>query len=247
MSRIDVADVHRDFAGKAALSAVSLVLEPGQIHAVIGPNGAGKSTLFSIIAGSMSPSSGTVSLGDVDITSWGSHKRARHGVVRAYQVARLFPTLTCQQNVALALVAESVRGPSLLSFRAMARSMERAADILDDYGMTTLRNLDAGTLSQGDRKLVEIVMVVAQGPKVLLLDEPTAGMSPAETHATVELVRRVHEALGCAVLLTEHDMDVVFGLAGVVSVLVRGALLCTGAPEEIRAREDVNAAYLGGG
>ncbi|HET6151633.1 MAG TPA: ABC transporter ATP-binding protein [Marmoricola sp.] len=247
MSRIAVDNVHRDFSGKAALSSVNLALEPGQVHAVIGPNGAGKSTLFSIIAGSMAPSSGTVSLGGVDITSWASHKRAKHGVLRAYQVARLFPSLTCQENVALALVAQSMHRLALLSPRGMTRAKQQAAEILEEYGMAQLGDLDAGALSQGDRKLLEIVMVVAQGPKVLLLDEPTAGMSPAETHATVELVRRVHESQGCAVLLTEHDMNVVFGLAGVVSVLVRGSVLCTGEPEEIRARDDVNAAYLGGG
>lgn len=242
---IEVSRVVKRFAGNLALDDVELVVPAGQIHAVIGPNGAGKSTLFGVIAGEHRPDRGTVRVAGRDVTSMSGHRRVKAGVARVFQVARVFPEMSVWENVTAAVLAAS--GSSLVFWRnrAFRAADAEVTEALTRVGMTKLRDRQARELSQGDRKRLEIAMAVVLRPSVLLLDEPTAGMSPEETAATVVLVRELWRGTGLTVLLTEHDMQVVFDLAQQLTVLDRGHVLCTGEPADIRGRQDVRDIYLG--
>lgn len=244
-AELRASDIVMQFRGKRALTGVSLAVGGGSIHALIGPNGAGKSTLFSIIAGTLRPTRGSVELNGTDITNWPVHARSRQGIVRAYQVARVFSTMRVWENIAIALLAVGGRSVGNLRARSLVRARDRAEALLVRFRLEAMAQRDAGTLAQGDRKLLEILMAVAQGPRMLLLDEPTAGMSVGETDATVSLIREVNEVVGCGMLVTEHDMKVVFDLADTLSVLNQGELLCTDTPAAVRERADVVDAYLG--
>lgn len=246
-AQLRASEIVMQFRGNRALSGVSLTVDAGTIHALIGPNGAGKSTFFSIVAGSLRPTWGTVELDGRDITDWPVHVRSRQGVVRAYQVARVFSTMLVWENIAIAVLAVSGRGVRNLRTRSLVTARREAEDLLARFRLDAMAQRDAGSLAQGDRKLLEILMAVAQGPRLLLLDEPTAGMSVGETDATVSLIREVNEVVGCGMLVTEHDMKVVFDLAQTLSVLSQGKLLCTDTPSAVRERSDVIDAYLGHG
>jgi branched-chain amino acid transport system ATP-binding protein len=242
---VEVRGVVKSFAGTLALDDVSLAVPAGQLHAVIGPNGAGKSTLFGVIAGEHRPERGTVHVGGRDVTRMAVHRRVRAGVARAFQVARVFPDMTVRRNVAAAVLAAS--GAAGVCWRgAPLRAAAAAADeALERLGLAAAGDRAARTLSQGDRKRLEIAMALVLNPTLLLLDEPTAGMSPEETAATVGLVRELWSAGGLTVLLTEHDMQVVFDLAQQLTVLHRGHVLCSGDPAAVRERDDVQEVYLG--
>ncbi len=241
-----VRDVVVSYGANRALDGVSLDVAAGELRAVIGPNGAGKSTLFAAIAGEVAPASGSVALDGVDITRWAPHRRVRYGIARAFQVSRIFPTLTVRENVLAAWLCRE--GKAQRWWRAVDGAAHAHAGVaLDDVGLGALAERRGDSLSQGDRKRLEIAMALQLDARLLLLDEPTAGMSPKETSATVALVESLWHRRGLTILLTEHDMSVVFRLAQRLTVMHRGRVLCTGAPAEIRGRADVREIYLGHG
>jgi branched-chain amino acid transport system ATP-binding protein len=233
------------YRGNVALEEVSLEVAAGERVAVIGPNGAGKSTLFGVMSGERRPVRGRVYLYGRDVTHLPAHERTRLGLARAFQVARVFPSLTVRENLRLATLAAR-RRDHVFWREPLAAGAEEAVDgLLEATGLTPLAPRPAQSLSQGDKKRLEIAMALGLGARWLLLDEPTAGMSPQETVATVDLIRRLWQRGDLTVVLTEHDMDVVFGLAQRVVVLARGRLLAQGPPEEIRQHPGVREAYLG--
>jgi branched-chain amino acid transport system ATP-binding protein len=237
--------VTKSFSGFLALRDATLAVPRGSICALIGPNGAGKSTLFGIIAGSVRPTGGRVLFDGQDVTRLPAWKRARKGMSRAFQVARFFPSFTVAENVRGALLAQ--RGISWQFYRG-ENPPEVAADVEASLEVARLSHLSgvlAAHLSQGDRKRLELTMATSMRPKLLLLDEPTAGMSPQETASTIDLIRRLWQEQGCTVLLTEHDMAVVFNLAERVTVLNLGTIIAAGPPDEISRDARVIDAYLG--
>ncbi|HUY50291.1 MAG TPA: ABC transporter ATP-binding protein [Streptosporangiaceae bacterium] len=242
---VEVRGVVKRFAGNLALDDVSLTVPAGQLHAIIGPNGAGKSTLFGVIAGEHRPDRGTVWVAGRDVTRMAAHRRVRAGVARAFQVARIFPEMTVRQNVAAAVIAANGSSRVFWRGKPLWTASGAADEALERLSLAAAGDRPARSLSQGDRKRLEIAMALVLRPKLLLLDEPTAGMSPEETASTVELIRGIWSLGGLTVMLTEHDMQVVFDLAQQLTVLDRGHVLCSGDPAAIRARDDVKEIYLG--
>ncbi|MEO6943865.1 MAG: ABC transporter ATP-binding protein [Lacisediminihabitans sp.] len=243
---LSIEGVSKRYGGNLAVSNVSFTLPQSSIYAVIGPNGAGKSTLFGVIAGQYPADEGKILLNGRDVTKHKARARARDGISRAFQVAHVFTSRTVEENVRIALLA--ARRQSHVFWAAASRqvSPDDVAVLLDQVKLSRLTNREAGELSQGDRKKLEIAMGLASHPTLLLLDEPTAGMTPDETVTVIDLVASVQKSSGCSVLITEHDMKVVFGLAEQIVVLSGGAVLVQGTPEEIRNNSDVKAVYLGG-
>jgi branched-chain amino acid transport system ATP-binding protein len=235
----------RSFGSLRAVDDVSLTVAPGARHALIGPNGAGKSTLFNLVGGALRVSTGRVLFGGRDVTDVPEWRRARLGIARTFQHSTLMLSCTAEQNVAV--VAQRVAGfaaravPLLAARRRELR--ERCGEALDRVGLAGRAGVAAGALSHGERRQLELAMALASDPSLLLLDEPAAGMSPAETARLMELLRELPADV--TVLLIEHDLDVVFGVADTVTVLHLGRLLLTGPPEEVRASEAVQEAYLG--
>ena len=229
------------------LRGVSLAIAPGESHVVIGPNGAGKTTLFKVLTGELYADRGQVLFQGADLTRMPAHQRVHRGFGRTFQVAKVFTKLSVQDNLRVALEAGARRGnPFGRVPPARAAAFDAAiATLLDDTGFTAQRDAVAGTLAYGDRKRLELAMVLALEPAVLFLDEPTAGMSAAERQASVRLLQQVKRRRGLAMLMTEHDMEVVFGLADRISVLHHGKLIASGSPEEIRADARVQEVYLG--
>jgi branched-chain amino acid transport system ATP-binding protein len=228
-----------------AVDRVSLQVAPGARHAVIGPNGAGKSTLFNLIAGSMRASGGRVLLDGVDLAELPDHARCRAGLAKTFQQASLFLSQTVLDNVVLS--AQRAAGIGLRMVRPATgyrRVHRAAADQLAAVGLFDRRNDLAGTLSHGERRQLDMAMALATDPKVLLLDEPTAGMSAAGTAQFVEMVDALREV---TMVIVEHDLDLVFGVATQITVLHQGAVLADGPPHLVRSRADVRQAYLGDG
>lgn len=244
-SAAEVRGVVKRFAGNLALDDVSLTVTAGQLHAVIGPNGAGKSTLFGVIAGEYRPDRGNVLVAGRDVTRMAAHRRVRAGVARAFQVARIFPDMSVRQNVAAAVIAANGSARVFWRGKPLRSAAVTVNGVLERVGLAAISDRLARALSQGDRKRLEIAMALMLRPKLLLLDEPTAGMSPEETASTVGLVRELWSQGGLSVLLTEHDMQVVFDLAQQLTVLDRGHVLCSGDPADVRERDDVKEIYLG--
>jgi branched-chain amino acid transport system ATP-binding protein len=237
--------VTKRFGGFTALSDASLTVPRGHLWALIGPNGAGKSTLFGIIAGSVRPTAGKVIFDDRDVTRVPGWRRARLGMSRAFQVARFFPSFTVAENLRSAVLAQRTETWKFYRSersRAVAREVDEQLDLAS---LSHLRDVQAAHLSQGDRKRLELTMATAMRPKLLLLDEPTAGMSPVETASTIALIRDLWQHHECTILLTEHDMSVVFDLAETISVLNRGEIIAEGPPDVIGRDPRVIDAYLG--
>jgi len=233
----------RRFGGLQAVADVSLELRPGTAHAVIGPNGAGKSTLINLLSGAIRPDVGTIYLNGTEITSLPDWRRARAGIGRSFQRTTLFPTMTVLENARLGAQG-MVRGRRLLRRARDDRdALERAEVALELVGLTASANDLARTLSHGQRRRLEIALVLATAPLILLLDEPLAGLGPEETEPMEQLLRSL--ALKHAMLLVEHDMDVVFAVAGQITVMVDGRVLEAGTPGTIRASGAVRDAYLG--
>lgn len=230
-----------------ALKDVELSLGAHEIHALIGPNGAGKSTAFGILAGDLRATAGNVAYRGRDITRMAAWRRTRLGIARSFQIARVFTRFTVEENVRAAVLAARRRTWIFFRPEGSIETGPQTEQLLGEAGLAPLRGVLASGLSQGDRKRLEIAMALALEPEVLLLDEPTAGMSPVETTATVRLIRRLWEERGCAVLITEHDMSVVFELAQRITVLHRGQVLRSGSPEAISADPTVREVYLGSG
>ncbi|MCE7029400.1 ABC transporter ATP-binding protein [Jiella avicenniae] len=239
-----VRDLSKSFGGLNVTRSVSLDLKPGEIHALIGPNGAGKSTLINLIAGELRPDSGAIRLNGVDVTGLHSEQRVRSGLARSFQVSSVLKDFTVLENALLAVVGR--RQPALNWWRSTlsdTQGVEEAMAALEKVGLARRANAKVATLSYGERRHLELAMALALKPKVLLLDEPMAGVGTEEGHELTELVSNLRT--DCAILLVEHDMDVVFALADRVSVLVEGRMIATGAPAEVREMESVQHAYFG--
>lgn len=246
MTLLQVQALGKAFGGVQAVQALSLELQAGELLALIGPNGAGKSTTFNMIGGQLRPDQGRVLLAGQDITGLPARAIWRHGVGRTFQVAETFASLTVVENIQMALLSAQGRIFSLWR-RAALQCRSQALELLERVGMQAQADRPCSALAYGDVKRVELAMALAHGPRLLLMDEPTAGMAPAERMALMQLTRTLAKERRMAVLFTEHSMDVVFGQADHVAVLVRGQLLAQGRPAQIRADERVQAAYLGSG
>ncbi len=233
----------RRFGGLVAVADVSLDLRRGEPHAVIGPNGAGKSTLIALLSGALKPDEGSVVLHGTDMTALPDWRRARAGLGRSFQRTQLFPTLSVLENTRLAAQSRA-RGWGLLRRASHdPQTTARAEDALDQVGLAAAKDLLAGTLSHGQRRLLEIALVLATSPEILLLDEPLAGLGAEETAPVVALLQDLGARY--AMLLVEHDMDAVFAVARQVTVMVDGRVLKSGTPDDIRRSPAVRDAYLG--
>jgi branched-chain amino acid transport system ATP-binding protein len=234
----------RRFGGLTANQDVDLALRRGQLHALLGPNGAGKSTCINMLSGDLRPTSGRVLLDGRDITELPPHQRSMAGIGRSFQRTNVFPRFTAFENCRLAAQSRRQNAWRILTdVTTFADARERASAALARTGLAGRDDIAAGTLSHGEQRQLEIAMVLATGARVLLLDEPLAGMGAEESAQMVELLKSLRAAH--AILLVEHDMEAVFALADVITVLVGGRVLASGAPDGIRANEDVQRAYLG--
>ena len=246
MSVLEVRGVTKSFGSLVAVRNVSIAVERGELRAVIGPNGAGKTTFFNLISGFFPPSAGSILFDGRDITSLAAHRRVALGMARTFQITEIFPELTVFDNVRIS--TEVTQGYRLRPW--MSRSQTDAIarqvnDTLDLVGLAGKANRLVGELSHGDQRAAEIAMALALQPRLLLLDEPTAGMGEQETFEITQLVRTLHRERNYTIVLIEHDMRVIFNLAQRITVLDQGTLLAEGTPEEIAANEAVQAAYLG--
>lgn len=236
-------NITRRFGGLTAIDNVSIDLAKGAVHAVIGTNGAGKSTLISILSGELPPNEGTILMNDANITDWSQPRRARAGLGRSYQRTTIFPSLTVHENCRLAAQANHQKFWSLSAARHCAFSNKAAAEALDLAGLAAESTRVAGLLSHGGKRQLEIAMGLATHPKVLLLDEPLAGMGPEETDRMLGLLGSLKSDL--AILLVEHDMDAVFRISDTITVMVNGGVIAQGDPDTIRNDSQVQIAYLG--
>jgi branched-chain amino acid transport system ATP-binding protein len=239
-----VEGITKSFGGFVAVRNVNLTLEQGRTAGVIGPNGAGKSTLFNLITGHLQPTHGRVFFGERDITGRAPHTICRMGIGRSFQRTNIFPRMSVFDNVQVAVLSHLGRTLNLIS-PARGMASEQTLAILDAVGLTAEAQSTSGTLSYGLQKQLELGIALASEPQVLLLDEPTAGMSPQETADTIALIGGIVRDRGLTLLFTEHDMDVVFSIADRITVLHQGAVLAEGPPDEVRRNEDVQRIYLG--
>ncbi len=239
--------VGRNFGALAALAEVSLKVELGEVRAVIGPNGAGKSTLFNVIAGTLKPSGGQVIVNNEDLTGMRSQAICQKGISRTFQLSALFPEMSAFDNVRLAAQGKLTgRWKMLGGSQVLEQASSLAEQAMARLNLKEIYDTPAGTLSHGDQRLVEVAMALAQRPAILMLDEPTQGMSIQETHRTVDTLKAMLAEESLTVVLVEHDMDVVFSLADRIAVLHRGRLIADGTVEEVKADAGVQDAYLGG-
>ena len=246
MSLLEVENVSRRFGSLVAVDSVSMSVEPGELRAVIGPNGAGKTTFFNLISGFLAPTSGRVIFDNQDITRVLPARRVWRGIARTFQVTEVFPELSVRENLRIAVeVAAGYRLRPWISREADAEVSARVTDLSDMGGLADREGRPVGELSHGDQRATEIMMALALKPRLLLLDEPTAGMGEEETYNITRLIRRLHQDHKLTIVLIEHDMRVVFHLADRIMVLAEGATLAEGTPPEIAANEIVQAAYLG--
>jgi branched-chain amino acid transport system ATP-binding protein len=245
---LEVAGVSKRFGGLAALQDVDLDVNAGSIHAIIGPNGAGKSTLLNVLTGRIEPDRGSVMFDGVSVLGVSPHAINQRGIARVYQTPEIFPEMTLLENVAIAALAArdgSFRFNLFQHPRDLKGIAAEAEEALADVGLGRSAGMEARHLSRGDKRRLEMAICLAQKPRLLLLDEPTAGMSQHETQSTIELLRRI-SGRGMTKLIIEHDMDVVFSLSHRITVLHQGRVIADGTPEAIRADDAVQEAYLGG-
>jgi branched-chain amino acid transport system ATP-binding protein len=242
---LEVRELRKAFAGFVAVGGVSLTIETRQIAAVIGPNGAGKSTLFNLITGHIMPDGGRVLLDGRDITGSPPYRICRMGIGRSFQRTNIFARLSVFENVQASFLAHRGRGRNFWA-RSEDFYRDETAALLASIGLDGQANAIAGTLSYGNQKQLELGIALASDPALLLLDEPTAGMSATETHETMRLLRRIAGERGLTLLFTEHDMEVVFAIAEKIAVLHQGRILAEGRPDEVRGDPEVRRVYLGG-
>ena len=246
MSTLEVRDVSKRFGSLVALRDISLSVNEGELRAIIGPNGAGKTTLFNLVSGFFPPTTGTVRFDDRDITKVPAHERVRLGIARTFQITEIFPELTVFENVRISTeVTDGYRLRPWISHTEAAGVQRQVEQTLELTGLSAKSNRLVGELAHGDQRAAEIAMALALRPRLLLFDEPTAGMGEQETYEITQLLRRLHRESKFTIVLIEHDMRVIFHLADRITVLDQGKLLAEGTPDEIAANEAVQAAYLG--
>jgi branched-chain amino acid transport system ATP-binding protein len=246
MSLLALEGIGRRFGNLVALQGVSLDMAVGELRAVIGPNGAGKTTLFNMISGFFPPSSGRVLLDGEPINELSAPQRVRRGIVRTFQITEIFHELTVRENLRVSVETQArLNARPWLAAAARARVDARVDELLATTRLAAKADRVASELPHGDQRVVEVAIALAMRPRLLLLDEPTAGMGDEETDEMVRLIRRLHQEQGLSILFIEHDMDIVFTIAQRITVLDQGRVLAEGSPQEISANAAVRAAYLG--
>jgi branched-chain amino acid transport system ATP-binding protein len=241
-----VENVSKHFGSLVAVNNVSMTVEPGELRAVIGPNGAGKTTFFNLISGFLTPSSGRIVFDGQDVTDLLPARRVWRGIARTFQITEVFPELTVRENLRIPVeVASGFRLRPWLSGDEDVKVQARVSELLDMGGLAGKAHRLVGEMAHGDQRATEIMMALALNPRLLLLDEPTAGMGDQETYDIIQLIRRLHKDGKLTIVLIEHDMRVVFHLADRIMVLDQGKFLAEGTPPEIAANKAVQTAYLG--
>lgn len=248
MSMLEVSGLNKSFGGLRALNDVNLRVEAGSVHAIIGPNGAGKSTLLNCFVGRLIPDTGTVTFNGTSLIGLQPHEINQTGVVRVFQTPEIFGELSLLDNVLIPTLAHrdgSFKANAWSRTDQQAEIQDRAEHMLEDVGLAGKRHTIANSLSRGDKRRLELAMCLAQEPKLLLLDEPTAGMSRADTNNTIDLLQRIGSGKVTKIII-EHDMHVVFSLAEKISVMAQGTVIAEGPPNDIKGDPRVQEAYLGG-
>ncbi len=245
---LHVDNVQKSFGGLHALSNINLQVEQGQTHAIIGPNGAGKSTLLNVCVGRIKPDSGRVIFNGSTLTGHSPHEINQLGVARVFQTPEIFPELSVLQNVMIPAFAKRDGSFTVNAWKNVSRETairEAAKAMIADVGLDAKHDQEAASLSRGDKRRLELAMGLIQHPRLLLLDEPTAGMSRLDTNRTIDLLKKIKES-GMTKIIIEHDMHVVFSLADRITVLAQGRIIAEGSPDEVRGDPKVQEAYLGG-
>jgi len=242
---LETRDLRKDFGGLRAVAGVDFAMRRGEIRSIIGPNGAGKTTFFNLLAGKLAPSGGQILFRGRDLAGLPQHRICRLGIAKSHQITSVFPRLTVLENVRLAAQMRVTHYDMWSDARGLRVVSDRALRILERVGLAGRSDAVAGSLPYGDQRYLEIAITLATDPEVLLLDEPTAGMSPGETQETTRLIQKLAGDLTIAIV--EHDMSVVMGISDRITALHEGRILAEGTPEEIHANAEVQRVYLGGG
>lgn len=249
MGALQLQGVYKDYPGVKVLQDVNLTIADGEIHAIIGPNGAGKSTLFGVMNGDLHAQKGTITFKGLNMNGKGLDYAARKGISRCFQVPNVYNNLSVRENILIPLMANDKilkKKFTLKGFLSPLKKYEEKMKImLDEVGLSGTEDRLLSEISHGDKKRLELAMAITLEPTMLLLDEPTAGMSPEETLDTIKLIKKIHKSRGLTVVITEHDMNVVFSLADRITVLNRGEIVTTDVPEEIKRNPKVIEIYLG--
>lgn len=241
---LETIDLHKDFGSQKIINGISLSIGRGSRHAILGPNGAGKTTLFNLLSGSHKATSGRIIFKSNDITGLSPYRINRLGIARSFQITNVFPKLSVYENVRTVLMSKhKIRFNFLKNIRKWKNLEQETDAILEQIGLREKKEAQAGFLSYGEQRALEVGLTVASDPELILLDEPTAGMSIDETRQAIKLIDKVTQ--GKTLVIIEHDMEVVFTLADVITVIYYGTVVATGSPEEIRANQKVREAYLG--
>ncbi|HEX9137865.1 MAG TPA: ABC transporter ATP-binding protein [Nitrospirota bacterium] len=242
---LEVKGLSKSFGGFLAVNKATLEVNKGEIVAVIGPNGAGKTTLFNLVTGIIKPDNGQVIFKGEEITGLPAYRTCKKGITRSFQVVNIFSRLTVFENVRISVLSQ--QGKTYRWFTPSKQfANEETVNLLESVGLIHRKDNVCGALSHGDQKVLEIAIALAGKPELLILDEPTAGMSPEETARCIDLIKRLSQSLGLTILFCEHDMELVFAIAQKIMVMVRGSTIAQGPPDEVRRNQQVQDAYLGG-
>ena len=249
MAQLEVRGVNKSFGGLKALNDISVSVEPGTVHAIIGPNGAGKSTLLNVLIGRLEPDTGSVEFEGQSLIGRAPHEINQMGVARVFQTPEIFGELTLFENVMIPAFAHRDGAFTLNGWRRTdgeGEIRDKALHMLEDVNLADKKDMRADSLSRGDKRRLELAMCLIQDPKIMLLDEPTAGMSRHDTNATIDLLKEIGEKRGVTKVVIEHDMHVVFSLAKRVTVMAQGGVIVEDTPQKIKGDPRVQEAYLGG-
>jgi branched-chain amino acid transport system ATP-binding protein len=241
---LEMIDLYKNFGDLMAINGFSLSIGKGKRHAIIGPNGAGKTTLFNLLSGRFKPTCGRILFNGRDITGMSPYRISRLGIARSFQIINVFPQLSVFENVHAVLMSKNhIRYNFLRNVKRWEKVAQEAVSLLEQIGLLDKKEVPAGFLSYGEQRGLEVGLTIASDPELILLDEPTAGMSMDETRQAIKLIDRVTK--GKTLVIIEHDMEVIFSLADVITVMHYGEIVATGSPEEIRKDQKVKEAYLG--